>query len=72
MKNKIEIYELTKTFPLPKKQRTAQKKEKMAVNDISFFVKEGETFGLLGNNGAGKTTTLRILATLIKPTSGKI
>ena len=30
MKNKIEIYELTKTFPLPKKQRTAQKKEKMA------------------------------------------
>ena len=72
MKNKIEIYELTKTFPLPKKQRTAQKKEKIAVNDISFFVKEGETFGLLGNNGAGKTTTLRILATLIKPTSGKI
>ena len=61
MKNKIEIYELTKTFPLPKKQRTAQKKEKMAVNDISFFVKEGETFGLLGNNGAGKTTLFKMI-----------
>jgi len=42
-----------------------------AVDGISFEVKEGELFGLLGPNGAGKTTTLNILATLIKPTSGK-
>jgi ABC-2 type transport system ATP-binding protein len=42
-----------------------------AVDGISFEVKEGELFGLLGPNGAGKTTTLNILATLIRPTSGK-
>jgi ABC-2 type transport system ATP-binding protein len=42
-----------------------------AVDEISFEVKEGELFGLLGPNGAGKTTTLNMLATLIRPTSGK-
>ncbi|HOQ75013.1 MAG TPA: ATP-binding cassette domain-containing protein [Thermoclostridium sp.] len=41
-----------------------------AVNDLSFTVREGEIFGLLGENGAGKTTTLRMLATMLKPTSG--
>jgi len=40
-----------------------------AVSGISFEVKEGEVFGLLGENGAGKTTTLRMLATMLKPTS---
>ena len=43
----------------------------IAVNEITFEVKEGELFGLLGPNGAGKTTTLNMLATLIKPTSGQ-
>lgn len=41
-----------------------------AVRGIDLDVKEGEIFGLLGTNGAGKTTTLRMLATLIEPTSG--
>lgn len=41
-----------------------------AVNNISFSVGQGEIFGLLGENGAGKTTTLRLLATMLKPTSG--
>lgn len=41
-----------------------------AVNNISFEVKKGEIFGLLGENGAGKTTTLRMLATMLKPTTG--
>lgn len=43
-----------------------------AVNDISFSVKKGEVFGLLGENGAGKTTTLEMIEGLRKPTSGKI
>lgn len=43
-----------------------------ALKGISFEVEEGEIFGLIGPNAAGKTTTLRIIATLIQPTSGKI
>lgn len=41
------------------------------VNNISFNVPQGEFFGFLGPNGAGKTTTMRMLATLLKPTSGQ-
>lgn len=41
-----------------------------AVDGLSFEVKEGEVFGLLGSNGAGKTTTIRILACLLSPTGG--
>lgn len=41
-----------------------------ALNDISFSVGEGETFGFLGPNGAGKTTTIRILTGVSRPTSG--
>lgn len=41
-----------------------------AVKGIDFKVNEGEIMGLLGENGAGKTTTLRMLATMLKPTSG--
>ena len=44
--------------------------ERVAVDDISFSVATGEVFGFLGPNGAGKTTTVRMLATLISPTSG--
>jgi ABC-2 type transport system ATP-binding protein len=44
--------------------------ERVAVDDVSFDVAAGEVFGFLGPNGAGKTTTVRMLATLIAPTSG--
>lgn len=43
----------------------------IAVDNLNIKINEGEIFGLLGENGAGKTTTLRMLATMLKPTSGK-
>ena len=43
-----------------------------AVNDLSFTVNEGDIYGFLGQNGAGKSTTIRMLLTLIQPTSGEI
>ena len=44
----------------------------LAVDDLSFEVKPGEIFGLLGVNGAGKTTTFRMIIGLLEPSSGKI
>lgn len=45
--------------------------ETVAVGGVSFAVAPGEVFGLLGPNGAGKTTTIRVLTTLLPPTSGR-
>jgi len=55
----IEVSHLTKVFG-----------SRTAVADVSFSVARGEVFGFLGPNGAGKTTTVRMLGTLIAPTSG--
>ncbi|MES1261775.1 MAG: ATP-binding cassette domain-containing protein, partial [Acidobacteriota bacterium] len=46
--------------------------EVKAVHDISFDVQRGEIFAFLGPNGAGKTTTIKMLTTLLRPTSGRI
>jgi sodium transport system ATP-binding protein len=60
----IHVLGLSKSFADPKRGTH------LAVDNISFEVRAGEVFGLLGPNGAGKTTTLRMLATLLKPSSG--
>lgn len=55
---------LCKVYRGPKGSRT------VAADEISFTCAAGEVFGLLGPNGAGKTTTLRMLSTVLSPTSG--
>jgi ABC-2 type transport system ATP-binding protein len=47
-------------------------KDVVAVNGVSFKIVRGEIFSLLGPNGAGKTTTIHIIATILKPTSGRV
>ena len=71
----LKVENLTKTFRLSLKQRKIEKTaltEKIAVDKLSFSVREGEIYGLLGPNGAGKTTTLRVIATLIRPGGGDV
>lgn len=53
------------------KALTKQYARVLAANEVSFNMDEGEIFALIGPNGAGKTTTIRMIATLIKPTSGE-
>jgi len=71
----IEVSNFTKVYDLSRKQMNELKtrsKKKIAVDRVSLVANDGEIFGLLGPNGAGKTTTLRTIATLLKPTEGKI
>src|SRR3954465_6466850 len=49
-----------------------QFKDTKAVDDLSFTVNEGDVYGFLGQNGAGKSTTIRMLLSLVAPTSGEI
>lgn len=73
MTNAIETFALTKRFPKPVGLRgllTRTTAEFPAVKSVNLSVREGELFGLLGPNGAGKTTLIKMLTTLIQPTSG--
>ena len=86
MKCPIELQGLTKRFTVKKAlssdelgfrklvkrivTRSKTKETILAVNDVSFEVKEGELFGLLGPNGAGKTTLVKTLCTLLWPNAG--
>jgi sodium transport system ATP-binding protein len=62
----VQVQDLTKTYP------DLSEGTRVAVDRISFSVSAGEIFGVLGPNGAGKTTTLRMLSTILRPTSGQI
>ena len=74
----IELSNVTKVFTLTKDQRKIVGKTKLrpksftAVDSISFKCESGSVFALIGPNGSGKTTTLRMIATMISPTSGTI
>jgi ABC-2 type transport system ATP-binding protein len=61
---------LNKVFNITKGTFRRTKTQVVAVKDISFEVDYGELFGLLGPNGAGKTTTIKMLTTMLIPTSG--
>lgn len=61
MSNIVVVENLVKSFS-----------DVIAVNGISFVIRKNEVFALLGPNGAGKTTTIHIIATLLKPSSGKV
>jgi ABC-2 type transport system ATP-binding protein len=68
--NAIEISKLKRVFQTHIGVIRRKKKNVVAVDGISFEVQDGELFGLLGPNGAGKTTTIKMLTTLLIPTSG--
>ena len=64
MEHAIELEGLVKTYPTQKKRN--------AVDGLSLSIPKGQLFGLIGPDGAGKTTTLRIISTVMKPTSGSV
>jgi ABC-2 type transport system ATP-binding protein len=72
----IETYNITKKYPETKGYgdlllHPFRRKETTALSNVNIQIKKGELFGLLGSNGAGKTTLIKILCTLVLPTSGR-
>lgn len=64
---------MNKTAPILEAVNLSKKYEDgmLALNNVSFEVKPGEIFSMLGGNGAGKTTTINIFLNLLEPTSGE-
>ncbi|MDQ0416329.1 peptide/nickel transport system ATP-binding protein/oligopeptide transport system ATP-binding protein [Croceifilum oryzae] len=68
----LQVHNLRKTFPIRGGLLGKQTGEITAVDDVSFYVKKGETLGLVGESGCGKSTTGRAILRLHEPTSGQI
>lgn len=66
----IKTRGLTKRFPQPRSWFPHGVQDKLAVDRVDLELSEGEIFGLVGPNGAGKTTLIRLLSTMVLPTSG--
>ena len=67
-KKLLEVEHLRQDFPVAGKRG----KFVHAVDDVSFFIREGETFGLVGESGCGKSTVARAIVRLYRPTAGRI
>ncbi len=65
----VELIELTKIYP---RRRGADGPPVLSVDTINLTINAGQVYGLLGPNGAGKSTTIRMIATLLEPTSGQV
>lgn len=63
----LEVLKISKTF-----QRGITGKPVRVLHEVSFFIKKGEAYGIMGNSGSGKTTLARIIAGLLQPDSGRI
>ncbi len=68
----LEVKGLQKFFPIRKGFLQKVVGHVRAVDDVSFFIREGETFSLVGESGCGKTTTSRCILRAVHPTSGQI
>jgi ABC-2 type transport system ATP-binding protein len=68
--NVVEAVDLRRTYRITTGTLRRRSRDVEAVRGVSFSIREGELFGLLGPNGAGKTTTIKMLNTLLIPTSG--
>ena len=70
--NLIEVQHLTKSFVAATNFFGKPTSFVQAVDDVSFSIRRGEAFGLVGESGCGKTTIGKMIVGLLKPTSGKI